>query len=219
VDFTRGLRAEYDSFMNVSLSARLLDKFIKGLVPKLYEKLFDVSLAALVVLYQWHHGQLSIIALKENTAEVLFPWVWAICLMAAIQITKSGCLLHKEMWEEAGDSITYVTLLDHSRVKRSSVPFYRTRIWGIVALCIAALAYLSYWAWESSIHASPLAASAPQAPQVPQQPVTRAVKTGHVRGPRNPKPTPCTMKVGTYYPDALSLPGGPELKGDALNVN
>jgi len=144
VRFTHDARAKYHSLINVSISARLLDKFIKGLVPKLFEKLFDGTLAALVLLYQWHHGRLSILALKENTAEVLFPWVWAICLMAGIQIVKSGYLLHKEMWEEAGDSITYVRLLDPSPVEFASVPFYRTRIWAIVVLCIGALAYLSF---------------------------------------------------------------------------
>lgn len=203
---------------SLSISARLLDKFLKGLVPTLSDKLFDLLLVLLVLVYQWHHGQLSIHAFRETTAEALFPWVWALCGLVAKTLVKSAYELYCEIRDQSGGSITYVRLFDSTSPELVAAPsFYSTKILvtSISALCL--LAWFCYWIWNAS-RDIPEAAIHTTASLSADKPHSTEKKTSHLQRYRQLHTTPCTMPVGTYYPRTELMPGGPDLKRPMFNL-
>jgi hypothetical protein len=81
-----------------------------------------------------------------------------------------------------------------------------------LCLCLIALGFIHKSFIKSIFTKSPPpSVSLPPTPAPPVVAPSSAKKTGHVLY-SNPHPTPCSMTVGTYYPNPLMLPGGLQLK-------
>jgi hypothetical protein len=73
-----------------ALTAKLVDKFLKGLTPNLKERAIDIILVVLTLVYQAHDGRLSLQAWKDNVWEAVTPWVWLLCGLTAYHVIKAA---------------------------------------------------------------------------------------------------------------------------------
>ncbi len=81
----------------LSILARFLDKFLKGLAPSAKEKLFHVCLLIGTLVYQRFHGRLSLDAWRENVWEAVTPWILVLWGLCAYHIVKAALSLNNEV--------------------------------------------------------------------------------------------------------------------------
>jgi len=93
--------------------------------------------------YQYKAGRLTLDALRDNTASVVFPFVWVVCSFGCYYIIKAAVHLHREM---AAEVAAYKPAVPEFVPKRpSTLP-------GVLAASgsIAVLALLSYGAFATA---------------------------------------------------------------------
>ncbi len=79
------------------ISARFFAIFLGGLLKTVKEKIIDIFLAALVLLYQLGRNQLSPEALRNNAWAVATPWVWLLSGIAAFHVCRTIVVLRREI--------------------------------------------------------------------------------------------------------------------------
>jgi hypothetical protein len=88
------------------VSRLYLLRFFKRVLVEMVEfvsgqQMFTAALLALAAfIYQFRAGRLTVSALKENAASVIFPFIWVVCGFGSYYIIKAACSLHREMVAE-----------------------------------------------------------------------------------------------------------------------
>ncbi len=133
----------------VSIFARLFDKFIKSFSLSLKEKVSEGFLVAATLVYQLHHGRLSPEAWKENLWEALTPWTWLLFGVAAYHTSKAAKSLNRELRVGQYESKKpYIILTDGHQARISTN--YQYKILAGSAVWLLILAILSYLSWASA---------------------------------------------------------------------
>ena len=116
---------------------RFFKKLLVEMGAFLSETLTALCLAIAAFVYQFIAKKITWTALKENTASVMYPFVWVVCAFGCYYIVKAAIHLHMEMVEDA------------NRYK-SAIPEYKPKGPSpgpailMVAISIGLLALLSY---------------------------------------------------------------------------
>jgi len=201
------------------IAARFFTIFLDGFVGTVKEKMIDVLLAVLVLVYQHFTHQLSIEAWRTNAWAAATPWVWLACVIAIIHILRSAVVLAREM----SDQSPLIEIPGRSRtVYPPQTGHYRAKIWGGSAFAILILLIFSYLVYSYGRLQSAQSPSAGKLPPPPPPPTISGVTVGTEVQPNYPGKklvasqaiTPCTLKHRKLYSlDELgSLPGGQDLK-------
>lgn len=83
-----------------------LSRFFRNLLSEMgafvsgQQLLSAAALALLAFVYQYRAGRLTLEALKENVASVIFPFIWVVCGFGCFYVVKAAIRLHKERLSE-----------------------------------------------------------------------------------------------------------------------
>lgn len=83
-----------------SLTVRFWLQFTKDFWDSVWDAARDAVVVLAAVLYSGKKGNLSLSALRVNAVDVLFPFVWAMSLIALIHLVRTGIQLAKIVAQE-----------------------------------------------------------------------------------------------------------------------
>jgi hypothetical protein len=109
-----------------------MGEFVSG-----QQLLSALVLAILAIIYQYRAGKLTLDALKDNAASVIFPFIWVVCAFGCFYVIKAAWSLHADIIAE---TLAYQPKIpDYKPRKPSALPSILAAI-----VCIGILALLSY---------------------------------------------------------------------------
>ena len=115
-------------------------------------------------LYQYLSGRLTLDALKEHTASVLFPFIWVVCLFGVYFVIKAAIDLRQEMVAEVA---AYKPSFPEYKPKRPSyLPGFLA-----AGMCIFVLGLFAYGSFKAAFpRTRPVPTTAPVVPALPLKP-------------------------------------------------
>lgn len=130
-----------------SIPARFFTIFFNSFFGTMKERIADIVLAILVLIYQRIRNQLSIEAWKENLWSAATPWVWLLCSIAAYHVVRTAIVLVREINNEQSP----IVIPGYNRREDYPPPFphYRLKIWAGSLTAILCMLFISYHVYSS----------------------------------------------------------------------
>jgi len=137
--------------MSLSVTARVGDKALKGLLKSANEQIvaFCLSVLALVVLIARH--RLSIQLMKENAWETFLPWIWILCALIAWHICKGAVEVYKEE-QKAMENAPAIVITDKFERRTTYIPpkSFRMKLYAAVLFYLSLPVMSAYLSWDKA---------------------------------------------------------------------
>jgi hypothetical protein len=139
----------------ISLPARFLDVFFKGVLRTMREKIIDALLVLGAVIFEFvRFGSFSV--LREHLWEAFMPWVWVLSIVVAWHSIRSAIELTKNIQAEVAQYSEFeeglIVLPSGERAFRPTLlhllpRLFRVKIWAtsIAIILVAALCSVMVW--------------------------------------------------------------------------
>jgi len=143
--------------MDLSLTARIGDKVLRGLLGSVREQIVAITLSGLAIIFSASLHRLSLQAIKDNAWETFLPWIWILCALIFWHIGKGSIAVYKE--EQTSVSSSVLIIPGHVQRSLNLPPLrWRLRLYAVVLAYLSLPVSCSYLVWEKAIEKTEISA-------------------------------------------------------------